>query len=222
MNNKVVLIENDEDLAREIVLALSAEGLSILRLPSAKSLIDTRIWASAILLDRMLNGSDSLHVVERMRADGNRTPTIIISSLASVEERVDGLKAGADDYLVKPFAMVELVARVEAARRRYDMIRETRLVAGPLDLDRISRMVYRGGIPIQLHPREYELLEFFMLNAGIVLKRSVILENVWKTSSVLQTNVIDVHVGNIRKKIELGNKRLITAVRGQGFRFGDP
>ena len=142
LNNRIVLVEDDEDLAAEIVLALAAEAFSVSRLRSAEALIESRLAASAILLDRMLNGSDSLHVVERMRANGDRTPTIIISGLVSVEERVNGLKAGADDYLIKPFAMVELVARVEAARRHYNAVQETRLATGPLQLDRIKRVAY--------------------------------------------------------------------------------
>jgi len=222
LNNRIVLIEDDEGLAREIILALSADGLLVLRLRSADALIGTRLEASAILMDRMVNGSDNLHVLERMRANGDRTPAIIISALVSVEERVNGLRAGADDYLVKPFAMSELVARVEAARRRHDMIQETRLAAGPLELDRVKRMVFRNGTAIELLPREYELLEYFMLNEGIVLTRSMLLEKIWKLNGAVQTNVVDVHVGNLRKKIEAGHNRLINNIRGQGFRFGDP
>lgn len=219
MNNKIVLVEDDDDLAREIVIALAAQALSIQRFSSAEPLLESRLAASAILLDRWLNGSDSLHVLERMRAKGDRTPTVIISALTSVEERVNGLKAGADDYLIKPFAMVELVARVESARRRHDMIQATRLASGPLELDRITRVVYRGGNMIELLPREYELLEFFMLHEGVVLTRPVLLEKVWKMSGVTQTHVVDVYVGNLRKKVETGKNRLIQTIRGQGFRF---
>ncbi|MCX8253211.1 MAG: response regulator transcription factor [Beijerinckiaceae bacterium] len=219
LNNRIVLVEDDEDLAHEIGLALAAEALSTVRLRAAEPLIESRLSAAVILLDRCLNGRDSIHVLERMRANGDRTPTIIISSLTSVEERVNGLKAGADDYLIKPFAMVELVARVQAARRRHDMIQETRLAAGAFEIDRVSRTVYRNGVIIELLPREYELLEFFMLNAGVVLTRSMLLEKVWKINSVTQTNVVDVHIGNLRKKIETENGRVITNIRGQGFRF---
>ena len=219
MNNKIVLVEDDDDLAREIVIALAAQALSIQRFSSAEPLLESRLAASAILLDRWLNGSDSLHVLERMRAKGDRTPTVIISALTSVEERVNGLKAGADDYLIKPFAMVELVARVESARRRHDMIQATRLASGPLELDRITRVVYRGGSMIELLPREYELLEFFMLHEGVVLTRPVLLEKVWKMNGVTQTHVVDVYVGNLRKKVETGKNRLIQTIRGQGFRF---
>ena len=222
LNNRVVLVEDDDDLAHEIGLALAVEALSMVRLRAAEPLIESRIEAAVILLDRYLNGRDSIHVLERMRANGDRTPIIIISSLTSVEERVNGLKAGADDYLVKPFAMAELVARVEAARRRHDMIQETRLAEGPFELDRVSRTVSRNGVTIDLLPREYELLEFFMLNAGVVLTRSMLLERVWKHRYAANTNVVDVHIGNLRKKIEVGQDRLITNIRGQGFRFGSP
>jgi two-component system, OmpR family, response regulator len=221
LNNRVIVVEKDDELAREIGLALASQALSVVRLRSTELLLKRRVSASAILLDPLVDGShDSLHVLRKMRSNGDRTPVIIVSALRGVAERVRGLQAGADDCLDKPFAMAELMARVEAARRRYDMVRSTQISSGSLRLDRLNRILYKNGSELELLPREFELLEYFMLNEGIVLSRSSLLEKVWKTEGSTQTNVVDVSIGNLRKKIE-GDKRLIINKRGLGFRFGD-
>jgi len=171
----------------------------------------------------MLPRLDGLSAIKEMRAKGMRTPVLILSALGDVDDRVKGLRAGGDDYLTKPYAYSELLARVEAlARRPVPAEQETRYVVGGLVLDRLSHRVTRDGEPIQLQPREYRLLEYLMKHAGQVVTRTMLLEHVWDYHFDPQTNVIDVHVSRLRGKIDKNfDKPLLHTVRGAGYTIRD-
>jgi two-component system OmpR family response regulator len=218
----VLLIEDEKGLAEEIIAALHGLGYRVQHVDSvADGFVAARAGQAAIMVvDRMLHGSDGLSMVETLRAEGVKTPVLLISALASVDERIRGLKAGGDDYLVKPFAMAELAARVEALLRRLDDVRTTKLRAGGLDMDLIEHTVKRDGVPIELLPREFKLLEYFLRRPGQIVTRAMLLEGVWHYSFIAETNVIDVHIGNLRRKIDTaGAPSLITSIRGAGFMF---
>ena len=177
-----------------------------------------------LVLDRMLPGGvDGLGIIQALRRTGNTTPILILSALADVDERIRGLKAGGDDYLTKPFAFGELEARVNAlARRGQASGQETVLKVGDLTLDILSRKASRGGKVIALKPREYKLLEYLMRHADQVVTRTMLLENVWDYHFDPQTNVIDVHISNLRQKIDAGFGRpLLHTVRGAGYRLSE-
>jgi two-component system OmpR family response regulator len=173
----------------------------------------------AIVLDRMLPGMDGLAVLGALRAADIRTPALILSALGSVDDRVKGLRAGGDDYLVKPFAFSELLARIEALLRRGQAApATTSLRVADLELDLLTRSVKRGGKPIELLPREFSLLEYLMRNSGQVVTRTMLLEHVWDYHFDPQTNVIDVHVSRLRQKIDKNFDRpLLHTVRGAGY-----
>ena len=174
----------------------------------------------AIILDRMLPGGiDGLRVVELLRGQDNHTPVMFLSAMAHVDDRVRGLKAGGDDYLTKPFAFSELLARVEAlARRRRAAAPETRLQVGDLEMDLLSRSVRRRNQKIDLQPREFMLLEYLMRHAGQVVTRTMLLEGVWDYHFDPQTNVIDVHVSRLRQKIDKPfDTALLHTVRSAGY-----
>jgi two-component system OmpR family response regulator len=166
----------------------------------------------------MLHGEDGLSIVAALRDDGIKTPVLVISALAAIDERIRGLKAGGDDYLVKPFAMGELAARVEALLRRLEDVRTTRLRVGSLEMDLVERRVSRSGRSIDLLPREFKLLEYFVRRPDQVVTRAMLLEDVWHYNFLPQTNVVDVHISNLRRKIDAkGEAPLITNIRGVGF-----
>jgi two-component system OmpR family response regulator len=176
-----------------------------------------------LIVDRMLPRLDGLQLIAALRKDAIRTPTLILSALGEVDDRVKGLRAGGDDYLAKPYAMTELIARVEALGRRAGQDQgETRYQVGDLVLDRLAHKVSRGGTVIALQPREFRLLEYLMRNAGQVVTRTMLLEQVWDYHFDPQTNVIDVHVSRLRGKIDKGfEKPLIHTVRGAGYMISD-
>jgi two-component system OmpR family response regulator len=175
-----------------------------------------------MIVDRMLHGSDGLSMVKTLREEGVRTPVLVISALSSVDERIRGLKAGGDDYLVKPFAMAELAARVEALLRRLDDVRASKLRAGDLEMDLIEHTVRRGDTAIELLPHEFKLLEYFLRRPGQIVTRAMLLEDVWHYRFSPQTNVVDVHISNLRRKIEMvGAPSLITSIRGAGFMLNE-
>jgi two-component system OmpR family response regulator len=176
-----------------------------------------------LVVDRMLPKRDGLSVVSELRSRGNDTPVLILSALGQVDDRVTGLRAGGDDYLAKPYAFSELLARVEVlARRRAPNSAETTYRVGDLELDRLSHRVTRGGEEIVLQPREFRLLEYLMRHAGQVVTRTMLLENVWDYHFDPQTNVIDVHVSRLRSKIDKGfTKPLLQTVRGAGYMIRD-
>ena len=178
----------------------------------------------AIVLDRMLPGLDGLSIVTALRSSGVTTPVLMLSALASLDERVRGLRAGSDDYLTKPFALTELLARIEAVRRRGTPQPEappTKLSCEDLEVDLLSRRVTRAGNRIELQPREFSLLEFLLRHQGQVVTRTMLLERVWDYHFDPGTNVIDVHVSRLRKKLDDGShKSLLHTVRGAGYRLG--
>ena len=168
----------------------------------------------------MLHGADGLSIVETLREEGVKTPVLVISALSSVDERIHGLRAGGDDYLVKPFAIAELTARVDALLRRLEDVRTTKLRAGDLEMDLIEQTVKRGEALIDLLPREFKLLEYFIQRPGQIVTRAMLLERVWNYRFTPETNVVDVHIGNLRRKIDIaGQPSLIRNIRGAGFMF---
>ena len=173
------------------------------------------------IVDRMLPNVDGLSIIKKMRESDKRTPVLILSALGDVDDRVEGLRAGGDDYLVKPFAFVELSARVDALVRRLDSeAPATVLEVGDLTLDLLKRTVTRGGQLIRLQPREFKLLEFLMRHEGRVVTRTMLLEGVWDYHFDPQTNVIDVHISRLRGKVDKDFDRpLIHTVRGAGYRL---
>jgi two-component system OmpR family response regulator len=177
----------------------------------------------AIILDRMLPQMDGLNVLKALRAENRHTPAIILSALGQIDHRVEGLKAGGDDYLVKPFAFSELLARIEAIVRRADprTAEQTELRVDNLKLDLVSRRAIRGTREIDLHAREFAILEYLMRNAGRPVTRSMLLNHVWDYQFEPQANVVDVHISRLRKKIDApGEKPLIETLRGEGYRIG--
>jgi two-component system OmpR family response regulator len=171
----------------------------------------------------MLPRRDGLSIVESLRAEDNQTPVLILSALGEVDDRVTGLRAGGDDYLTKPYAFTELLARIEVlARRSSPSEAATSFTVGDLTLDRLSRKVDRGGETILLQPREFRLLEYLMKNAGKVVTRTMLLENVWDYHFDPQTNVIDVHMSRLRSKIDKGHAMpLLQTIRGAGYMIRD-
>jgi DNA-binding response OmpR family regulator len=191
---------------------LATDGAEVLRL-----LADGP--CDLLVLDLNLPGISGLEVLQRVRSERPRLPVLILTGSARVEDRVSGLDSGADDYLTKPFAFSELVARVRALLRRMPF--EPVLHNMDLELDRVGRVVHRNGRTIELTPKEFALLEYLMLNAGQNVSRSSIIQHVWKLSSDTMTNVVDVYINYLRKKIDSdGSARLIHTVRGAGYRIG--
>ena len=176
-----------------------------------------------MVIDRMLPGLDGLSILAELRARKDETPVLILSALGDVENRVEGLRAGCDDYLSKPFALSELLARLEALNRRSHSVTETRLKVADLEMDLLKRTVTRAGHEIDLLPREFRLLEYLMRNAGHIVTRTMLLEKVWDHHFDPQTNVIDVHVSRLRQKIDRDfSPPLLHTVRGAGYSLRIP
>jgi two-component system OmpR family response regulator len=222
---RVLVIEDDRETAHFLQKSLKESGHSTdVAGDGEAGLAMAQLNTYDILIvDRMLPKLDGLTVVKTLRTEGDRTPVLILSALGDVDDRVKGLRAGGDDYLTKPYAYTELLARIEAlARRAVPEEQETRYTVGDLVLDRLSHRVTRAGEPIQLQPREYRLLEYLMKNAGQVVTRTMLLENVWDYHFDPQTNVIDVHVSRLRSKIDKGfDRQLLHTVRGAGYMVRD-
>ena len=226
---RILVIEDDTDVAAYIVKALREAGHVAAHADNGKDGLFLAMTErfDALVVDRMLPGPDGLTVIRTLRASDDMTPALILSALGEVDDRVKGLKAGGDDYLVKPFAAAELLARLDALTRRVGgpAQAETALRVGDLQMDLLSRRVTRAGTPIDLQPREFALLEFLMRNAGSVVTRTMLLENVWDYHFDPQTNVIDVHVSRLRQKIDRDfDTPLIHTIRGAGYvlRVPDP
>ena len=215
----IVLIEDETELASEIKAELEAKGHLVRPASIAQAADAARVGdAAMMIMDRIVFGEDSLVTLEALRKEGVKVPVLVISALASVDEKVKGLRAGGDDYLTKPFAMEELVARVDALLRRLDDVRTTKLRVGDLEMDLIEKTVYRGDTRIELLPREFRLMEYFLRHPGRVITRAMLLEEVWQYHFALETNVVDVHISNLRKKIDTkGMPSLIVNIRGAGF-----
>lgn len=215
-------MEDDPTVAGFIVKGLREAGHVVEHAATGRDglFMATGDTFDAIVLDRLLPGGvDGLRVLQTLRAQDNRTPVLFLSALDSVDERVRGLQAGGDDYLAKPFAFSELLARVEAlARRSQGTGPETRLTTGDLELDLLSRAVRRQGQPIGLLPQEFRLLEYMMRHAGQVVTRTMLLEGVWDYHFDPQTNVIDVHVSRLRQKIDKPfGAAMIHTIRNAGY-----
>jgi two-component system, OmpR family, response regulator len=225
---KILVVEDDRETAAYLVKGLNESGYTV---DCANEGREGLFLASsgdydAIVLDRMLPSMDGLSVLGALRAAEIRTPALILSALGSVDDRVKGLRAGGDDYLVKPFAFSELLARLEALLRRgVTAPATTKLRVADLELDLLTRTVKRAGKSIEVLPREFRLLEYLMRNAGHVVTRTMLLEHVWDYHFDPQTNVIDVHVSRLRQKIDKSFERpLLNTVRGAGYclRAPDP
>ena len=215
----ILLVEDETELANEIKAELETRGHLVRAASIAEAADAARVGDAAIMImDRIVFGEDSLVTLEVLRKEGVKVPVLVISALATVDERVKGLKAGGDDYLTKPFAMVELVARADALLRRLDDVRTTKLRVGDLEMDLIEKTVHRGDTKIDLLPREFRLMEYFLRHPGRVITRAMLLEDVWQYHFSLETNVVDVHISNLRKKIDTkGTPSLIVNIRGAGF-----
>lgn len=222
---KILTIEDDPLTAREIAAELSNNGNDVENVANGREGLERALTGAydAITLDRMLPEVDGLTVVTELRRAGIDTPVLMISALSDVDARVRGLRAGGDDYLTKPFAPDEMAARVEVLlRRRRAAAPETHLTVGDLDLDLMARTATRGKATLELLPIEFRLLEFLMRNSGQVLTRSMIFEAVWGYHFDPGTNVIDVHIARLRRKVDAENlPPLIHTVRGIGYRIGE-
>lgn len=223
---KLLLIEDDDRIAAYVCAGLREEGHVVDRLASGR---DGLIQASgggydALIVDRMLPELDGLALIRTLRGAGDRTPALFLTAVGGVDDRVEGLNAGADDYLVKPFAFSELSARLNALARRPQMAAETtRLVVADLELDLIRRTVTRAGVAIDLQPREFTLLAHLMRSPGRVHTRTMLLEAVWDFHFDPQTNVVETHVSRLRAKIDRPfGAALIHTVRGAGYTLRAP
>jgi two-component system, OmpR family, response regulator len=221
---RVLVVEDDREAAQALAEALTEAGFQTQIADDGESglMLATTSTFRVLIIDRMLPRLDGLTLVERLREKGDKTPVLILSTLGAVDDRVKGLHAGGDDYLAKPYSLTEVVARVEALIRRSQSEAVTSYTVGDLVLDRLSHKVTRNGENIPLQPREYRLLEYLMRNAGQVVTRTMLLENVWDYHFDPQTNVIDVHISRLRSKIDRGQgKPLLETVRGAGYMIRD-
>lgn len=217
----LLLIEDDNEAARFMVKGLRESGYSVDHAADGREGLfrATEGQFDLVVTDRMLPHIDGLAIIELMRRKGLTTPVLVLSALGSVDDRVKGLKAGGDDYLTKPFAFAELLARIEALlRRRSSAPQATRLKVEDLEFDLLARRVTRAGCEIELTARELKLLEFLMRRAGQVVTRTMLLEGVWDLHFDPQSNLIDVHISRLRQAIDRGSDHpLIHTVRGSGY-----
>ena len=223
---RVLVIEDDLEVASYIGQGLREAGHTSDHAADGKDglFMAASETYDALIVDRMLPGLDGLSIIRTLRASGNVTPALILSALGEVDDRVEGLQAGGDDYLVKPFAFSELTARLEALARRSgpETPRETTLMVDDLELDLLKRVVRRGDTVLDIKPTEFRLLEYLMRHAGQVVTRTMLLEAVWDYHFDPQTNVIDVHISRLRGKIDKDFDRpLLHTIRGAGYRLGE-
>lgn len=220
---KILLLEDDAETADYIVQGLREEGHAISVVADGRvGLIEAagEEW-DLLIVDRLLPGLDGIGVVRLLRGSGVQVPVLFLTTLGGIDDRVAGLNAGGDDYLVKPFAFAELIARINAlGRRPRHAALETSLKAADLEIDLLARTVRRGGAGIELQPREFRLLEYLVRHAGQVVTRTMLLENVWDMHFDPHTNVVESHVSRLRGKITANGKPdLIQTVRGAGYRL---
>lgn len=224
---RILIIEDDAEQARFLLKGLRESGHRVDHAANGRDGLFLAVSEpyDLCIVDRMLPQMDGLAVITALRAAGQQTPVIILSALGQVDDRVRGLKAGGDDYIVKPYAFQELLARIEAITRRGSptvAAEATVLRVADLELDRLSRTVRRGAHTIDLKPQEYRLLEYLMRHAGQVVTRTMLLEGVWDYHFDPQTNVIDVHISRLRARIDpAGNRPLIHTIRGAGYCLRD-
>jgi two-component system, OmpR family, response regulator len=217
---RVLLIEDDHETAHEIMAELVGRGFDVdWAATGIEGLDRARAGeADAMIVDRLLPGIDGLTIIEAVRQERVRTPVLVLSALGAVDDRVRGLRAGGDDYLTKPFAIVELIARIEALLRRPTESRDTTLRVGPLELDLLARTARRGDRAIELLPREFRLLEYMMRRKDQLLTRAMLFEEVWHYRFVPKSNLVDVHIGRLRRKVDNPEEQpMILNVRGEGF-----
>lgn len=220
---RVLIIEDDKETRDFIENGFASEGFATEVAGNGRDglFLATDGTFDIIILDRMLPGLDGLALLKSIRAAGLNTPVLLLTAMSAVDERVKGLRAGADDYLVKPFSLQELLARTEALLRRpQEQSETTQIACGDLTMDLVSRTVKRGDRTIDLTPREFQVLEFFLRRINRVVTRSMLLEGVWGYHFDPQTNVVDVHVSKLRKQIESdGEAPLLRTVRGAGYKM---
>lgn len=218
---QILVIEDDADMRDYLTTGLTQVGHQVLGCEDGAEGLREALAGQfdVIVLDRMLPSMDGLAVLRELRAQGRETPVLMLSALGDVDHRVEGLRDGADDYLAKPFSLVELKARVDALARRQAKSTETLVLqVGDLSLDLLSHKAHRAGQDIELWPVEYRLLEYLMRNAGQVVTRGMLLENVWNLSFDPQTNVVEVHMSRLRGKVDKEfEHKLIHTVRGEGY-----
>ncbi|MCD6580759.1 MAG: response regulator transcription factor [Desulfuromusa sp.] len=219
---RILLIEDDNDTAAYVAKGLDECGHTVHLADDGRDGLFMALDQSydVFIIDRMLPGLDGLAIIRAVRASDNTTPVLILSALGEVDARVEGLRAGGDDYLTKPFAFSELLARLEALVRRTATENEqiTSLKVGDLEMDLLSRIVKRNGLTIDLQPREFRLLEFLMRYSGQVVTRTMLLESVWDYNFDPQTNVIDVHISRLRSKLDKQfDSPLLHTIRGAGY-----
>jgi two-component system OmpR family response regulator len=218
---QVLIVEDDVEAALNMQKGLKEAGIEARLAGDGQAGLDAIAAETpdVVILDRMMPVMDGVSMLQKLRADGAAVPVLFLSALGELEDRVSGLRAGADDYLVKPYALTELVARVEALGRRKDKDSvETTLRVGDLEMNLIKRQVRRETTLIDLQPREFQLLEFLMRHAGQNVTRTMLLEKVWAYHFDPQTNVIDVHISRLRSKLDKGFDRpMLHTVRGEGY-----
>jgi two-component system OmpR family response regulator len=217
---RVLIVEDDLETQSYVSQGLTEAGHSIeASATGADGLLRARQGGYDLLIvDRMMPELDGLSLVKAIRSAGIATPVLMLTAMGAVADRVDGLEAGADDYLVKPFSFAELSARVNALARRPPLQADTKLVVGDLVLDRLQRIVRRGETQVDLQTREFQLLELMMLNAGRVVTRTMMLESVWNFRFDPGTNIVETHMSRIRSKIDRGGDApLIHTIRGEGY-----
>jgi two-component system OmpR family response regulator len=222
---RILVIEDDPGVAGFVVGGLREAGHTVDHATDGNAGLELAGAGrfDALIVDRMLPGLDGLSILRTLRAAGDDTPALVLSALGEVDDKVKGLRAGADDYLGKPFAFAELLARLDAITRRPAREGEvTELKVADLEMNLLSREVRRDGQPIDLQPREFRLLEYLMRNVDQVVTRTMLLENVWDYHFDPQTNVIDVHISRLRRKVDKGFATpLIHTVRGAGYKLGE-
>ena len=223
---KLLLVEDDREGGAYLKKALAEAGHTVDHAAAGRQglLLAAGEPYDVIILDRMLPEMDGLAILRTIRASGVKTPVLLVTALGGIDDRVEGLEAGGDDYLVKPFAIAELLARVNAlARRPPPQDVQTTLEVADLVLDRLKRTVARGGARIDLQPREFQLLEYLMRHRGRVVTRTMLLESVWDFHFDPKTNIVETHMSRLRAKVDRGHGReLIHTVRGAGYRLSEP
>ncbi len=223
---KILIVEDDEEAAKFLIKGFGEAGHNPIHAADGETglhLAKTEQF-DVLVLDRMLSKLDGLSLLKEVRAQGDNTPALILSALGAVDDRVEGLRSGSDDYLTKPYAFSELLARIEVlAKRTGNDDNDTLLKVGELELDRLSREVRREGRKLLLQPREFRLLAYLMKNAGTVVTRTMLLEKVWDYHFDPQTNVIDVHISRLRGKIDKDfDEPMLLTIRGAGYKLQEP
>ena len=222
---RILVIEDDEETAAEIVTDLGMRGFTVEQVGDGHlglSRAQSEMW-DVLVVDRMLPTIDGLAIIETLRRNQIRTPAIVLSALGATDDRVRGLRSGGDDYVTKPFSLEELAARLEALLRRPTDPRATVLRVGPLELDLVERVARRGARPLDLKPREFQILAYLSRREGQTVTRAMLFEDVWQYRFVPASNLIDVHIGRLRRKIDLPDEEpLIRSVRGVGFMLHVP